>query len=200
MNQELLTIIDNGLTVSLWVFLGALVLFLLVSRSRLVRHAIKEEDSPKVEKLNPAFNQPRIAIRSVSASLALAILVLVIYLFGPIPGINNLVNSRSWQLTPLRVTAISWDRVYEGFTMEGEVWNQTEEDMEGITAVISIVGSYEELLDSLEIPLKPGILKAGEPAAFEVSYMKNSPFIEGYRLGFIDKEGKPLRHTAGFDK
>jgi len=200
MNQEVLLILDSALKYSLWFFLGTLLLFLLISRARLVRHAIKTENSERVQKLNPAFSQSRVASRAVITSLILSMLFLGIYLFGPIPGLNNLVNNRVWQLTPLRVTAISWDRLYEGFTLEGEVWNQTEEGMEGLTAVISVVGSYDELLDSLEIKVKPKDLAAGESGTFEVSYKKNSPFIKGYRLGFYNREGKPLLHTAGFDQ
>ena len=200
MNLELLDILDSAFKFSLWFFLGALLLFLLISRARLVRHAIKTEDSSRVEKLNPAFSQPRIVYRSVVTALVLSFLAAGIYLFGPVPGLDNMVSNRNWQLTPLRVTAISWDRLYEGFTLEGEVWNQTDEDLEGVTAVISVVGSYDELLDSLEVQVKPAPLYSGEPGTFQVRYEKNSPFIKGYRLGFSDIEGKPLLHTAGFDK
>ena len=200
MNLELMRILDNALQFSLWVFLGTLFLLLLISRARLVRHAVKTRDSAQVEKLNPAYDQSRVAFRSASFSLVLCLLVLAVYLFSPFPGLKNLVNTRSWQLTPLRVTAISWDRIYEGFTLEGEVWNQTDEDMRDVNAVISVVGTYDELLDSLVIPVKPEILGAGEPGTFSVSYKKNSPFIKGYRLGFTDQTGEPVRHIAGFDE
>ena len=200
MNLELVRILDNALQISLWVFLGSLFLFLLISRARLVRHAVRTRDSAQVEKLNPAYDQSRVAFRSASFSLVLCLLVLAVYLFSPLPGLKNLVNTRSWQLTPLRVTAISWDRIYEGFNLEGEVWNQTDQDMGGLTAVISVVGTYDELLDSLVIPVKPEILGAGEPGTFSVSYKKNSPFIKGYRLGFTDQNGEPVRHISGFDE
>ncbi len=200
MNLELVRILDNALQISLWVFLGSLFLFLLISQARLVRHAVRTRDSAQVEKLNPAYDQSRVAFRSASFSLVLCLLVLAVYLFSPLPGLKNLVNTRSWQLTPLRVTAISWDRIYEGFNLEGEVWNQTDQDMGGLTAVISVVGTYDELLDSLVIPVKPEILGAGEPGTFSVSYKKNSPFIKGYRLGFTDQNGEPVRHISGFDE
>ena len=153
-----------------------------------------------MEKLNPAYDQSRVAFRSASFSLVLCLLVLAVYLFSPFPGLKNLVNTRSWQLTPLRVTAISWDRVYEGFNLEGEVWNQTDEDMGEPQCRHRVVGTYDELLDSLVIPVKPGILGGGEPGAFSISYKKNSPFIKGYRLGFTDQNGEPVRHIAGFDE
>lgn len=200
MNPELQLILDNALTFSLWCFLGAFLLFLLISRRRLVRHAVKTGDSTQVRKLNPAYDQSRVAFRSAASALILSILVFTVYIFGPLPGLRNLVNSSSWQMTPLRVTAVSWDRLYEGFTLEGEVWNQTSEEMEGVTAVVSVVGSYDELLDSLEIPVEPAVLEAGTPGSFSISYRKNSPFIKGYRLGFTNKDGKPLQHTAGFDE
>jgi len=200
MNPELLSIFDNALRVSLWVFMGAFLLMLLVSRRRLVRHAVRTADSNRARKFNPAYDQARVAFRSMAAAALLGIVLLAVYLFGPIPGINNLVNGASWQLTPLRVTAVSWDRVYEGFELEGEVWNQTREDMEGVSAVISVVGSYDELLDSLVVPVEPIPLESGESGSFSVSYLENSPFIKGYRLGFTDGEGKPIRHTAGFDQ
>lgn len=200
MNQELINILDSALRFSLWTCLGSLFLFLLISRARLVRHAVKTSDSSRVPKLNPAYDQSRIAFRAAAAALFLSLLVLAVHIFSPLPGLENLVNSRGWQLTPLRVTAISWDRVYEGFTLEGEVWNQTEEEMEGLSAVISVVGSYEELLDSLVVPVKPENIGAGEPGTFSVSYKKNSPFIKGYRIGFTDQNGEPVRHIAGFDE
>lgn len=200
MNQELLRIMDSALTFSLWVFLGSLFLLLLISRARLVRHAVKTKDSADVQKLNPAYDQARVAFRATSASLLLSLLVLAVYIFSPLPGLDNLVNGKSWRLTPLRVTAISWDRLYEGFSLEGEVWNQTKQDMEGVSAVISVTGSYDELLDSLVIPVKPETIGAGESSIFKVSYKKNSPFIKGYRLGFTDKNGEPVRHIAGFDE
>ena len=200
MNLELVRILDNALQFSLWVFLGSLFLFLLISRARLVRHAVKTRDSAQVEKLNPAYDQSRVAFRSASFSLVLCLLVLAVCLFSPLPGLKNLVNTRSWQLTPLRVTAISWDRIYEGFNLEGEVWNQTDQDMGGLTAVISVVGTYDELLDSLVIPVEPEILGGGEPGTFSVSYKKNSPVIKGYRLGFTDQNGEPVRHISGFDE
>ena len=200
MNQELTGILDNALRFSLWTFLGALFIFLLISRARLVRHAVKTSDSSRAPKLNPAYDQSRIAFRAAASALLLSLLVLAVYIFSPLPGLENLVNSRAWQLTPLRVTAISWDRIYEGFTLEGEVWNQTDEDMRDVNAVISVVGTYDELQDSLVIPVKPEILGAGEPGTFSVSYKKNSPFIKGYRLGFTDQTGEPVRHIAGFDE
>ncbi len=200
MNLELVEILDRALQFSLWVFLGTLFLFLLISRARLVRHAVKTRNSAQVEKLNPAYDQSKISFRAASFSLLLCLLVLAVYLFSPLPGLKNLVNTRSWQLTPLRVTAISWDRIYEGFTLEGEVWNQTAEDMGGVSAIISVVGLYDELLDSLVIPVEPEILGAGESGTFSVSYKKNSPFIKGYRLGFTDQNGEPVRHITGFDK
>lgn len=200
MNPELLNIFDNAVRFSLWVFMAAFLILLLVSRRRLVRHAVKTSESARAQKFNPAYDQARIVFRSMAASVLVSLLLLVVYLFGPVPGLDNLVNGASWQLTPLRVTAISWDRVYEGFTLEGEVWNQTREDMEGVSAVISVVGSYDELLDSLVVPVEPSPLESGESGSFAVRYSKNSPFIKGYRLGFTDSEGNPVRHTAGFDR
>jgi hypothetical protein len=200
MNQELVQILDSALELSLWVFLGSLFLFLLLSRSRLVKHAVKTKGSTQAQKLNPAYDQSRVVFRATSVSLLLSLLVFAVYLFSPLPGTSNLVTSRSWQITPLRVTAITWDRLYEGFSLEGEVWNQTSRDMEGVTAVISVTGTYDELLDSLVIPVKPETIGAGESSVFKVSYKKNSPFISGYRIGFTDNNGDPVRHITGFDE
>lgn len=200
MNPQLIQIVDNALTVSLWSFLGLFLIFLLAARRRLARHAVRAGDSDRIEKLNPAFNQYLIVFRSAIVSLAFGLLMMAVLLFGPVPGLKNLVNTSSWQLTPLRVTALSWNRIYEGFTLEGEVWNQTQNDMEEVTVVISVVGSYDELLDSLEIPIEPRILPAGESGSFKVRYQENSPFIRGYRLGFRGKKGNPVAHTAGFDE
>jgi len=200
MNPELLTILDSALRFSLWVFLGATLLFLVISRSRLLRHAVRTEGSSRVRKFNPAYDQSRVVFRASAGSLSLAVLVLIVYVFGPLPGLNNLVNNSSWQLTPLRVTAISWDRIYEGFNLEGEVWNQTRENLEGVNAVVSVVGSYDELLDSVVVAVAPDPLGAGESGIFKVSYRKNSPFIKGYRLGFTGMDGNPLEHTIGFDE
>jgi hypothetical protein len=132
-------------------------------------------------------------------SLFLALAFFVVFVFTPLPIFQNFAASDAWRITPLRVTAVTYDRTYEGFSMEGEVWNQMDEPLLRISAVVSIWGTDEKLLDEVTVPVEPTVLAGGTAGTFQLTYRENSPFIKGYQLSFVDQESRNIPHLAGFD-
>ena len=132
-------------------------------------------------------------------SLLLGLLFFLVFMFTPLPIFKNFAAGDTWKITPLRVTAVTYDRFYEGFSMEGEVWNQTEGPLLQLQTVISIWGTDDKLLDEVKVPVEPTILPGGKAGTFRLLYEENSPFIKGYQVSFLDQEGRVVPHVTGFD-
>lgn len=203
-----LVVLDRIVAISLWCFLGTLLVVLLFALTRLRRrrkrlgqlYADGDLDAAAVEpKARSLLNEWRILFHSVGVSATIAILVGLSLTFLPVPWVQNPVSGMPRELLPLRLTAVEYDRFYEGFSLNGEVWNQTEEPMAGLQAVVEVIGLRGETLAELPVTVAPAPLASGTAGAFAVEYRENSPFIKGYRLGFRDAEGASVPHTAGFD-
>ena len=132
-------------------------------------------------------------------SLLFAALFFLIYVFTPLPIFDNFASGDAWRITPLRLTAVTYDRFYEGFSLEGEVWNQTETPLIRLQSVVKIWGSDDKLLDEVVVPVEPAVLPGGTAGTFDLLYENNSPFIKGYQVSFVDQEGKAIPHVTGFD-
>jgi len=147
----------------------------------------------------PWYNPWRISLQSSLLAILLGLFGTLIYLFLPLPFFENFAAGSEWKIVPLRVTAISYDRFYEGFSLEGEVWNQTRDEPLELTARIEVVGNDDKPLDEIEIRVKPSPLEPGKAGTFEIRYTEYSPFIKGYRVAFFSVDGRRIPHLTGFD-
>lgn len=209
MTEALLALLDRALTGSLWVFLVSYVCFLLIGRGRLRRRRIqasREESAPPAASppTHPArvFSRAaewRLAVRALIPAFLVASLFLVGYLLLPLPGIQNLVTAQDWKLVPLRVTRLQYDRFYEGFSLEGDVWHQADAPLAGVTCYVDVLDQEGNVLATVPAPVQPKVLEPGTRGRFTMRYTEASPFLAGYRIHFTDHEGKILSHLEGFD-
>jgi len=208
MNAEIIRILDNAFSFGLWCFLISFVLLLLFARSRLRARRKKleelygldsKEDPAAISEKSPWYNPWRISLQSSLLAILLGLFGTLIYLFLPLPFFENFAAGSEWKIVPLRVTAISYDRFYEGFSLEGEVWNQTRDEPLELTARIEVVGNDDKPLDEIETRVKPSPLEPGKAGTFEIRYTEYSPFIKGYRVAFFSVDGRRIPHLTGFD-
>jgi hypothetical protein len=209
MNPETVLILDRAFTYAIFCFLIAFVVLLLYARSKLRRRSRKlgdlyiaefqDQSAAREEAIRSLLSPWQIVLRAFFASLICALVFLGVYLFTPVPFFRNFAVENSWRITPLRLTAISYDRAYEGFSLEGEVWNQTQEPMPGVQASIKVMALDDKPLDEIEVDVAPDPLPAGRSGSFRVRYSENSPFIKGYSVSFLDQEGRHIPHVTGFD-
>ncbi len=209
MNSESLLILDSALRNSLVVFLASFVFFTGYALYRLRRRKRQladffEEftDQPSAQptehfELNPNRLQP--ILHSLLAAAACAIIAFLFLGFAPVPFVHNFASGTVWQKSPLRLTQIKLDRFNEGFGIEGEVWNQTEEAIDKLQVVVTIWDHEENPLDRLTVDTKPSPLSASRAGTFKVRYEENSPFLSGYALEFLDGEGVLIPHIEGFN-
>lgn len=207
MNSEIVLILDRAFVSSLWIFLVSFAGLLIYARHRLRTRLKKVEDllgqDPHEEEKTDArrlpVNEWQLAIRTLMISLFLALAFFFVFMFTPLPIFDNFSADDSWKITPLRVTAVTYDRFYEGFSIQGEVWNQTSTPLLQLRTVVSIWGTDDRLLDEVEVPVEPAVLLGGTSGTFNLQYHENSPFIRGYQVSFIGQDGRALQHVMGFD-
>jgi len=186
MSNKTLEILDNALRYSLWAFL---VLFLLGAAYLFFAHR-KEAGVYLIRSFFRA---------AVLAGLVAAIFFLIVA-FTPLSFFENFATATSLEEpAPLRLTAVVYERFFEGFTLDGEVWNQTGQVMDGVRVQVTIWGKDKKQLDRLVLPVEPSPLLPGNPGKFSVRYEKNSPFLEGYEVHFVSAKGDPIPHVKGFD-
>lgn len=199
--------VDRIVAFALWWFLGALLLFLLFALSRLRRRRRRLGElyaggnldaSPQTELGRSLLNQWRILLGCVLAASSTSLVAGLALAFLPLPGLQPPAG-KLLEILPLRLTALDYDRFYEGFRLDGEVWNQTEAPLAGLEVVVTVIGLRDETLAEMPAPVSPSPLPPGTAGTFRFEYRENSPFIKGYRVSFRDAAGVPLPHTAGFD-
>ncbi len=207
MTTPTLDAVDRILAFALWWFLGALLVFLLFALNRLRRRRRRLgelyaggglDDAGQAELGRSLLNEWRILLGCVLAALTTSLAAALALAFLPIPGLQSPAGALP-DVLPLRLTALEYDRFYEGFRLDGEVWNQTEAPLDGLEAVVTVIGLRGETLAELPAPVTPSPLPPGTAGTFQFEYRENSPFINGYRLAFRDAAGTQLPHTAGFD-
>ena len=142
-------------------------------------------------------------MRSTTHSLVLSVVLSVVFFvfvtFTPLPFLENFATAPRLEVTPLRLTALTYERFHEGFSVEGEVWNQTGEPMEDLSVVFKIWGSGRELLEEVSLAVQPTPLPAGSAGTFQLRYAKRSPFLYGYEVFFATQECVVIPHIKGFD-
>lgn len=208
MTDSAFEILDNALRISLWTFLlmSAGWLAYLAIRSRLSegrsgQSGDEEGDDEEVEpaRLSATGSDLGSVYRSLTVCLLASIFLFVFLIFAPISFIDNFSNSRSWTLTPLRLTQLTMQRLDKGFVLEGEVYNQTEQPMEGISAAVRILGIDRQLLEEIAAPLDPAAVAPGQAASFKVRYREEPANLFGYEMAFRRADGTAIAHTEGFD-
>lgn len=215
MNPELVKIFDQALSVALWVFLASLATSLLFVISRLhhTRSSLAQYDSEEMEgqdqnRLTEAFSTPRPSgpdlesdsiIRTLLLALAVSTLCFVVLLFTPVSYFPNLATGHSWKVIPLRLTALDHHRSYRGFSVRGEVWNQTPQPIENLQAVITVWSNKQGPTTEIVESVRPRSLSPGSVATFRIRYRQDSPLLHGYQVGFRTGEGVRVPHLKGFD-
>ena len=206
MTSEIILILDRAFENSLWAFLGCFLILLVFSRFRLRARQKRVEDlfdrdpeepAPKFHRL--PVNEWRLAVRTLLVALLCGGAFFLVFVFTPLPFFQNFASGDSWRITPLRLTAVTYDRYYEGFTLDGEVWNQTETPFLQLQGIIRIWGTDDKLLDEVPVEIDPSVLPGGSAGTFNLRYEKNSPFIKGYQVTFVDQGGQPVPHVTGFN-
>lgn len=207
MNAEIVEIVDRAVVYSLWIFLISFLSLLLFARHRIRARLKRVEDlfdrrkekKPRKASERLPVNEWILATRTLTISAIFGLGFFFVFMFTPLPIFDNFAAGDSWKIPPLRVTAVTYDRFYEGFSMEGEVWNQTEDPLLRLETIVSIWGADDKLLDEVRVPVEPVVLPGGTSGTFSLQYEEHSPFIRGYQLSFVDQEGREVPHVMGFD-
>lgn len=218
MNERTLEILDQSLKYSLWaflfIFLASLCFIALRLKARkqgLVdylrdeferRHeqVIMGEDLGEVvDGAVPLSNRVRMATKALILSVALAFVCFLLAGFTPLSFFGNFATEPTRESGPLRLTLLTYERFYEGFSLEGEVWNQTQEPMTGLKALVSIWKSEHEFLDEVSVQIDPDPLPALSAGTFNLRYTENSPFLYGYQVTFENEQDREVPHVEGFD-
>ena len=218
MSEPTLRILDQSLEYALWGFVIFFVveIFFIALRLRKRRKGLADyyreefeepyereitgEDAP--EQLTHYLllsNRLGMAIQALWGAAIFAVICFLFVCFTPISIFENFANpgSRGW--APLRITSLNYDRFYEGFSLQGEVWNQSPEPIGGLRAVILIWDSNQALLDKISVPIDGDPLPTLSSGTFAVQYTKHSPFLYGYQVSFESSDGQQMSHVEGFD-
>jgi hypothetical protein len=218
MSEPVLAILDRALQFSLWVFVGAFLfslIFIVVrlkSRRKRLIDVYREEyerkhgfapDERQIQqewpRYVPSANRLQMVFHGLIMSVVVAVAAFVVLSLTPLTFFDNFVTGTAWKVEPLRLTALVYERTHDGFSLEGEVWNQAEEEVAGLQAVVTVLGADQEVLDELSLPVEPRTLPAGTPGKFSLKYDKHSPFLYGYRVNFLREDGTTVPFHQGFD-
>ena len=197
LNPEVISILDRAVKHTLITFLilvasCGLYSFYTFNSRKLAGSRGKDSFPTRWQILRPL-------LYSIAVSVVIGGLSFFFYALVPAPFLDNFTTSENWKRTPLRITALDFDRFHEGFSLNGEIWNQSEETLGDIQIVVSVLDHNREELDELLVFAAPPPLEAGQTASFEVRYAENSTLIHGYLLSFRSSDGAPINHVAGFN-
>jgi hypothetical protein len=218
LNEQTLRILDQSLRISLWAFLvifivclGFIALRLRARRDKLADYFSREFDEKYQEEITgiQPENKPRaflhlsnrlpMAAQALVLSLLLSLICFLVIGFTPFSPLDNFANSDLQSNTPLRLTFLSYERFHDGFSLQGEVWNQDQEPIEGLQALMQIWRSERELLDQVPVTVQPDPLSGESAGSFSVRYTEKSPFLYGYQVSFQSRDGMRIPHVKGFD-
>lgn len=218
MNERVLEILDQSLKFSLWafllIFLASLYFIALQLKARKPGFSayLREEfekryedeimgvDAGKVaDRAVLLANRLRMAIQALVISAVLAFMCFLVVAFTPLSWFGNFATEDTRQAARLRLTLLTYERFYDGFSLDGEVWNQSPESMGGLRALISVWKSDRELLDEVSVQVEPDPLPPGSAGVFNLRYTENSPFLYGYQVTFKSGQDLEIPHVQGFD-
>ncbi|MEE2821680.1 MAG: hypothetical protein VYA53_01740 [Acidobacteriota bacterium] len=218
MNDQILQVLDQSLKLSLWAFIAsfvtclAFIIFRLKARrDTLERYKKREFDEVYEREMTDTeaenqphrplhlFNQLPMVMRAIGFSFLLATVCFLIVGFTPFSPWVNFSNLAVDESTPLRLTFLNYERFHDGFSLQGEVWNQSQTPIEGVQAIVQIWKSEQELLEQFPVIVEPDPLPAEAPGSFVFRYTKSSPFRYGYQVIFQSSKGIEIPHAKGFD-
>ena len=218
MNEQTLQILDQSLRISLWAFL---VIFLVCLTFIALRLKARQEkladyfsrefderyqqeitDTEPESPLRASFqlsNRLPMVVQALVLSFLLSLVCFLLIGFTPFSPLSNFANSDLQGSTPLRLTFLSYERFHDGFSLQGEVWNQSQEPIEGLRALVQIFRSEREILDQVPVAVEPDPLSAESAGFFSIQYTEKSPFLYGYQVTFQSSEGVRIPHVKGFE-
>ena len=218
MNEHTVQILDQSFRISLWTFLVVFIVSLtfialrLRARQEKLSDYFSREFDEKYEqditgtKLESSpyasfqlSNRLPMVVQALVLSFFLSLLCFLVIGFTPFSPLSNFANSDFESSTPLRLTFLTYERFHEGFSLQGEVWNQSQEPIEGLRALVQIWRSERELLDQVPVAVEPDPLAAESAGSFSIRYTEKSPFLYGYQVTFQSEEGVRIPHIQGFD-
>ena len=220
MDHPVLRIVDFPVQVGLWVFLVSFLVFLLVVRARIrarkfslkdyfreefdryYREKLEETSSRtrRKESWTATLNEYRIVFQVMLLSILLAVGSFVGVSFVPMPYLQNWTGVESIETEPLRIVALSYDRFYTGFSLKGEIWNQGQIPLQGLSARVRIWGRDDMPLEEILAQIEPAVLNPESSGSFGMKYSQKSPsLLYGYEVAFVDSEGVETPHIRGFD-
>ena len=186
LNPEIVGILDMSLRLALWTFWG---IFSIAALYAVLTWAFS---SGRYNVLRPCWHGFLLASMIGGFSF-------FVYALAPFPLLHNFSTSESWKKVPLRLTALSFDRFQDGFSLTGEVWNQQDEPLPDIQVIVTIRDHNKELLEEVTLATEPPLLEPGQTAQFELDYRRNSTLLYGYEVRFQTAQGEPIQHIAGFN-
>ena len=197
LNAEVIQILDRAVRLTLITFLILFACFSLYSFY--IFNSRRLTGSRQGDSLPTRWQILRPLLYSIALALVLSGPAFLFFAFVPAPFLDNFTTAASWKRTPLRITALDFDRFHEGFSLNGEIWNQGRETLDDIQIVVTVLDHNEEQLDELLVSTAPPQVEAGQTASFKVRYAENSTLIHGYQLSFRSGDGTPIHHAAGFN-
>jgi hypothetical protein len=218
MNEQVLSILDRALQYSLWAFVAAFVLSLVFivlrlrsRRKRLIdvyreeyekKHGIAPDEQQTLQewpRYVPSTNRLQMVFHGLILSVLVGLAAFVVLSLTPLTIFDNFVTGSGWKTEPLRLTALVYERSHDGFSLQGEVWNQTQEEISGLQTVVTVLGREQDVLEEVSLPLEPTTLPPGTPGKFSLNYAKHSPFLYGYQVNFVLEDGTAVPFAKGFD-
>ena len=219
MSLQTLDILDRSLTCSMWVFLFSFLVCLIFVAMRLRTRKLgladyfsKEFDKRLEREIaghdplqSPAAHVPlsdrlRMAANALLVSVLMAFVSFVAVGFTPLSFFDNFATTVVRVEAPLRLTMLNYERFYEGFSLQGELWNQSDEAIPGLVAAIQIWKTDREPLARISVTVEPDPVPAQSVGKFSFRYTEQSPFLHGYQVSFESKDGLEIPHIKGFDE
>ncbi|HSR54363.1 MAG TPA: FxLYD domain-containing protein [Acidobacteriota bacterium] len=205
MTEQAITILDQALWYSLWVFLGVFCLAVAISAYRLRRFKLQQRraaeeagQSHDPAPLQASSRDLAAVYRSILIGAAAALAAFVLLTVTPLPLMDNFANSEGWRLQPLRLTHLTQKRLSKGFRLKGEVYNQTSDPLQQVVAVVQVYDVHKQVLGEVQGEIDPLPLPPGQAGEFTVTYREEPANLYGYDLVFVGPEGV-IPHMKGFD-
>jgi len=141
----------------------------------------------------------RASWRALLVALMVGSLSSLVYALAPLPFLENFSTGDAWKKVPIRITLLDSNRLEEGFTITGEIWNQQDVPISNIQVVITIRDHNKELLDKVFLETEPRLVESRGMARFQLNYYKKPTLIYGYQINFLDTQNAPIKHVPGFN-
>ena len=186
LNPETIRILEMSMSLALWTFW---CVFAVIFLPTLLSWTVSKK----------RYHLLRASWRALLVALMVSSLSSLVYALAPLPFLENFSTGDAWKKVPIRITLLDSNRLQEGFTITGEIWNQQDVPISNIQVVITILDHNKELLDKVFLETKPGLVESGDMAHFQLNYHKKPTLIYGYQISFLDANNTPMQHVSGFN-